>query len=68
MSEYCTCNTYTGTERNAAGERVCERCGKVDDATAEAHRILNLVWSEPGDPIHDKFFAEGYPSVTDDHA
>ena len=24
----CTCDTYTGSERNAQGVKVCERCGK----------------------------------------
>lgn len=34
-SEFCTCDTYTGTERNALGVKVCERCGKPDDPRDE---------------------------------
>lgn len=34
-SEFCTCTNYTGSERNAFGVKVCERCGKPNDPRDE---------------------------------
>lgn len=31
QSEFCSCENYTGSERNSLGVKVCERCGKPDD-------------------------------------
>jgi len=53
MSDLCTCELYTGTERNARGEPVCERCGKpfeTPEDAASTQRMLDFILSEPGDP------------------